>query len=1301
MVNPIHTIKSSFSGGEFAPSLWARVDIQKYASGARKLRNFIVHPHGGISNRPGTYKIAAAKNDNEKIRVVPFEFANDEAYVCEFGKEYIRFYYDGAQITTGSTIVEVTTPYKEADLADLRFAQSADVLFIVHPSYQPRELQRLSSSSWLFTTYDFVNGPFQLPNDSTTHTMQVLANTGNTTLVSSAAFFDSDMVGGLVSLTHDMEGQAQTVTNSTGAGILCGGTWRVISHGTWTGSFQVEKSTDSGSTWKLIRKFTSANDFNVDTYGTEDMSDGALPFLVRVNATVSGGSGSFDLSTDPFQAKGIAKLVTFISTTQVSVTMQRQTASTVVTSNWAEGAWSDHRGWPQTVTFSQDRLIFAGNYNQPQTIWMSQTGNYYDFFVNSPIVDSDSVNINLPSQKLNEINGMVSLLKLLVFSSGAEWSVGGDQSSVLSPTAITTRMNSQTGSSGIQPVVIVNRGIYVQNRGSVVRDLGYDLFTDTFSGANLSILSNHLFFNYNLVEMAYQQDPDSIVWVVRDDGVLLSMTYMREQEVLAWTWHDTYDGDDKFESVCTIPGTGYNEVWFSVNRDGQRYIERLEQRLKTTEVKDQFFVDSGITQDATGSTALEAYTKLLMHCDTSAFTDDKGKTITKVNSPFCDTAKKKFGLGSAYLSKSATVEIDYMEYATNALAQAQYVTNSTATETQSITNATAVNYAFLGRYATDILYYTAQSVIFTEAKTISAITLLLANDQESPTGDWTIRIETDNSGVPSGTLVDADATVTDTPPGWGEEKKYTFTNPCPVSGSTRYWIVVKCDDQAIDNYWRLSKTLGTGYPDGTIATYSSQTSTWSTSGSTDLYFKLFTMEYDLQAYSENVILTQGSYSLKAIAKATTSLNKTLTSTLGTAIDLSGINEISFDMYAGRTGENIKVSMVDSGGTITSIIPDILAINNWQTVTWDISGVADADKNDITTIIVEVVSATADNTFYIDNFKYGYTGSAYFTAPVSADFNFGTGAFTLEKLVYFDDITGDQVFFSQYKDADNYWTAYKDSNHKLRLVFRTAGSTVCDYIMSSPWNVLTGQWYQLEFTRNATDVFIFIDGVSQPLTINTAVSTNNMGTVNSAIAIGASMLGIDSCLAWIDEIRISKGIARHTTNYTPATSAYTIYGSGSFTAVTGLAHLEGREVTGVADGTVITPQTVSGSSITLPNPTDLAHVGLGYYSDLETLNIELGLADGTMQGRKSQIGRTIMRFDKSRGGYLGADFDHLLEILGDYKTSVTTSLYTGDVKHTLGAGYSDGGRFCYRQSDPLPVTILGVMPIVIPGGTTAL
>jgi len=163
--------------------------------------------------------------------------------------------------------------------------------------------------------------------------------------------------------------------------------------------------------------------------------------------------------------------------------------------------------------------------------------------------------------------------------------------------------------------------------------------------------------------------------------------------------------------------------------------------------------------------------------------------------------------------------------------------------------------------------------------------------------------------------------------------------------------------------------------------------------------------------------------------------------------------------------------------------------------------------------------------------------------------------------------------------------------------------------------------------------------------------------------------------------------------TRATGTPTVY-------VNGLDHLDGQTVSILADGVVQTQQEVTGGTVTLDNPAYLVNAGLPYNADLETLNIEVPLADGTTQGKRVLVSRVVMRILNSRGGWFGPNFTDMHEVLGDYNTD-TDTLYTDDIKVTLGQGYSDGGRFCFRQSDPLPITILGVMPIFTAGGTTQL
>jgi hypothetical protein len=213
------------------------------------------------------------------------------------------------------------------------------------------------------------------------------------------------------------------------------------------------------------------------------------------------------------------------------------------------------------------------------------------------LVDSDGITANLPSREVNGINNIVPLITLLMLTSSGEWSIG-DPGTVLTPASTTIRPNGYVGASGVDSVVVGNRAIFVQTMGGLIQDLGYELASYSFTGAELSILANHLFTGYTITSMDYQKYPGKIVFCGRSDGKLLCMTYMREQEILAWTWWDTgLDGVDDYESVSVVPTTNYDELWTIVKRGSKRYIERTENRFASTSPEDQFFVDCGVTYD--------------------------------------------------------------------------------------------------------------------------------------------------------------------------------------------------------------------------------------------------------------------------------------------------------------------------------------------------------------------------------------------------------------------------------------------------------------------------------------------------------------------------------------------------------------------------------------------------------------------------------------------------------------------------------------------------------------------------------
>ena len=152
-------IQTNFTAGQLSARLHGRVDVNKYNNGLKTQKNAYSLPHGGVVRRGGFRHVAGVKTNSSKVRLVRFEFSITQAYIIEFGNQYIRFYKDNGQILTGGSPVEVATPFTEAQLFDLYFAQSADTLYIAHPSHSPRSLTRSSDINWTLATLSFTSAP--------------------------------------------------------------------------------------------------------------------------------------------------------------------------------------------------------------------------------------------------------------------------------------------------------------------------------------------------------------------------------------------------------------------------------------------------------------------------------------------------------------------------------------------------------------------------------------------------------------------------------------------------------------------------------------------------------------------------------------------------------------------------------------------------------------------------------------------------------------------------------------------------------------------------------------------------------------------------------------------------------------------------------------------------------------------------------------------------------------------------------------------------------------------------------------
>lgn len=589
----VSPLQGNFASGEFSPLLFGRVDSDRYKTGLATCLNYIPTLQGGLSRRSGTEFVSEVKTSSTATRLVPFEFSTTQAYIIEFGNLYVRFYKDNALITlatttiTGATaanpvvitsnahgysngdrvviqsvsgmvqlnnreftvanvaantyelsgingttytaytsggtagkVYEVVTTYTDSELFQLKFTQSADTLYIVHPLHAPAKLTRSSHTSWSLSTITFLDGPY-LPINSTTTTFTPAATTGaGVNVTSSANMFTLFDVGRFIRIKH-------------------------------------------GSTW------------------------------------------------------GYAVITSVSSLTVAVVTIINAFGNTTAVTTWRLGVWCPLTGYPGSVVFHEDRLCFSGATSVPQRVDGSKSGDYENMAPTDTagvVANDNAISFTMNANDVNVVRWVTSDEKgLLAGSVGGEWAIKpSTQGEALTPTNITAKRASSYGSANIQPVQAGKATIFVQRSGRKMREMTYFYEVDGFRSPDVSLLSEHV-LNGGLVELAFQKEPQPIIWGVRADGVLVSMTYERESESLkvGWARHilggvgTSAGGDPVVESVAVIPSAdgSRQDVWLVVKRyiNGatKRYVEYITKAFEDEdEQRDAWFVDCGLSYDA-------------------------------------------------------------------------------------------------------------------------------------------------------------------------------------------------------------------------------------------------------------------------------------------------------------------------------------------------------------------------------------------------------------------------------------------------------------------------------------------------------------------------------------------------------------------------------------------------------------------------------------------------------------------------------------------------------------------------------
>lgn len=571
-------LQPSFTGGELAPSLRKRVDLAKYSTGLALCRNFYIHPHGGVSNREGFEFITEVKDSSQATILIPFQYSDSDTYMLEFGHEYMRVIRNGGQVVlsatpsawatstaytagdhvanggsnyychTGHTSGATDEPGVGANWADYWHLLTSDIVEIPTP-YQASELVDLdyAQSADVITIAHRNHAPRELSrvnHDEWTLTSisfgaEVTTPTG-LSATPSGPFDDNDRTFNYKVTAVDSDGRESVA--STSASALVDTLWEVG-----------EKVTLA---WTAVA--------GADRYNVYCSRSGLYGYI---------GTAETNAFTD-----------------------DNILPDTADTPPETQDPFSGSGNFPGAVFYHEQRLGFASTMNDPQKLWVSQIGEPHNFNTSTPLKDDQSFSIRLFSGQVNKVRSVMGLEDLIVHTAGAAWklAVGDNPFSFYN---VRTKLQGNRGSGTVKPILIDDSILYLQPHNNVVRDFAYNLTKQGYTGNDLSIMSNHLFDQKQVVSWSYAQDPDSIVWCVMDDGTMLGLTYMREHEVWGWHQHDT---QGEFEWVASVSESAEDAVYVIVKRtvDGEdkRYIERKHDRVIAS-VNDAFFLDSGLTYD--------------------------------------------------------------------------------------------------------------------------------------------------------------------------------------------------------------------------------------------------------------------------------------------------------------------------------------------------------------------------------------------------------------------------------------------------------------------------------------------------------------------------------------------------------------------------------------------------------------------------------------------------------------------------------------------------------------------------------
>ncbi len=568
--------------------------------------------------------------------------------------------------------------------------QSADILTVTHPLYPPTEIRRYDHDEWVVAPRSMAAGPFDPVNIDTSISISPSAATGTVTLTSSAAIFTSDRVGQYLYMEMQNFGNAWMPGMTVQASMIVRSNNRYYQAtangvaGTSRPFHMSGKANDGGVEWTFLHEgngvclvtAVAGNHLSATATVIDRLPDGGVrdsvmiteyemvPYatsggsFVRVNFTTyehglneddfvrfdwvfrKGGSlqqGTVYtavgiLGTKSLYMKTVPWFDGFYYNFKAINIDPISSAGMEATYKWAWQAWNATNGYPAAVTNVQQRDTFGGSAAYPQTLWLSRDADRLNMKPSGlQVYDDDAIYRNLLVSSVNgtQVNTIRHLLpfdRLVIMFSACIASVGNTLNEPLTPDNLNTMPQGFFGASTLAPIAIGDSVIYQQDKGKGIRDLSNTDGSLKYGGQDLLVMASHMLEGHTVQEWAYQDTPNKTIWMIRDDGILLGLTYLKEQQVLAWHRHDTGQGvtlnsvacNDSFESVCVVSEDSEDALYVSVKRwkalgavapTAIRCIERMHAWVDDP-IEDCFFLDSALIYSGSAATVFSGFPHL-------------------------------------------------------------------------------------------------------------------------------------------------------------------------------------------------------------------------------------------------------------------------------------------------------------------------------------------------------------------------------------------------------------------------------------------------------------------------------------------------------------------------------------------------------------------------------------------------------------------------------------------------------------------------------------------------------------------